>query len=238
MGPAVLPRLRKIRIRNYRSVGPEWVEISLPTGHPLVLIGENNAGKSNVLRAVSLLLGEPWPGNHNPEDHEFFGRSPEGIEMRVHLEVEGLSCPRGCNSDVQRFIWKYCRDDERPCEFSFEATNCDHTWMSNELRSQLTCMTVGVDRDLSYQLSYASKWTTLSKLMRRFHARLIEDPGRIERLQGFYAGLVDTFYEVEEFKDFAASLRRATQEFGGNFPYGLDIDFSAYDASNFFRARA
>jgi len=230
------PRLKKVRIKNYRSIG-EWIEIALPTNAPLVLIGENNAGKSNIVRALTLVLGEMWPGNHNPEDHEFFGRSPEGIEMRIHVEVEGIACPKGCNnSDVRQFIWKFCKDDDRPCEFRFEATSCDHTYMSNELRGQLACMTVGIDRDLSWQLSYGSKWTTLSKLMRRFHARLIEDEQRVEKLKGFYGDLVETFYEVDEFKDFADSLKAATDDFGGNLPYGLDIDFSAYDASNFFRS--
>lgn len=229
------PRLKQIRIKNYRSVGADWVEIDVPSKAPLVLIGENNAGKSNILRALSLVLGEVWPGNHNPEDHEFFGRSPEGIEMRVHLEVEGLTCPR-CTANVQRFIWKYSKDADRPCEFSFESQGCDHTYMNNDLRGQLTCMTVGVDRGLSYQLSYASKWTTLSKVMHRFHSRLTEDDARVDKLKGFYDSLVSTFYEVEEFKDFADSLKKATDDFGGNLPYGLDIDFSAYDASNFFRS--
>jgi putative ATP-dependent endonuclease of OLD family len=230
------PRLKQLRIKNYRSI-EGWIDIALPTGAPLVLIGENNAGKSNIVRALTLVLGETWPGNHNPDDHEFFGRSPEGIEMRVHVEVEGLACPKGCSgSTVQRFIWKYCKEDDRPCEFSFEASNCEHTYMSNALRGQLACMTVGVDRDLSWQLSYGSKWTTLSKLMRRFHSHLVEDADRVTKLKGFYSGLVETFYEVDEFKEFADSLKRATEDFGGNLPYGLDIDFSAYDASNFFRS--
>jgi putative ATP-dependent endonuclease of OLD family len=231
------PRLKQLRIENYRSIG-DWVEVTFPTRRPapLVLIGENNAGKSNILRALTLVLGETWPGNHNPEDHEFFGRSPEGVEIRIHLEVDGIPCPQGCASDVVRFVWKYCKEDERPCEFSFETDNCSHTWMSNSLRNQLTCITVGVDRNLSYQLSYASKWTTLSKLMRRFHAHLTEDESRVKKLKGFFDDLISTFYEVDEFKRFADSLTRATRDFGGNLPYGLNIDFSAYDASNFFRS--
>jgi putative ATP-dependent endonuclease of OLD family len=229
------PRLTAIRIRNYRSIG-DWVTIPLPTGAPLVLIGENNAGKSNILRALALILGETWPGNHNPEDHEFFGRSPEGIEMKIIVDLTGMACPKGCNSDIERFIWRYDRDADKPCDFHFEASNCDHTYVTNAVRSDLVCMSVGVDRDLSWQLSYRSKWTTLSKLMRRFHARLTEDEKRVERLKDFYDGLVATFYEVQEFEEFAQTLRDSTAEFGGNMPYGLGIDFSAYDASNFFRS--
>jgi putative ATP-dependent endonuclease of the OLD family len=229
------PRLKQLRIKNYRSVD-EWVTVAFPEKAPLVVIGENNAGKSNVLRALTLVLGEMWPGSYQPEDHEFFGRSSEGVDIRIQLEVDGVYCPRGCDSEVKRIIWTYDKDADKPCEFSCEADGCGHTWMSNDVRNQLTCMTVGVERNLSYQLSYTSKWTALSKLMRRFHTRLTDDEQRVEKLKGFYECLVETFHEVSEFKSFARSLRKAAEDFGGNLTYGLDIDFSAYDASNFFRS--
>jgi len=108
--------------------------------------------------------------------------------------------------------------------------------MNNQIRNQLTCVTVNTDRDPAYQMSYSSKWTTLSKLMRRFHSKLVEDPERVTKLKGFFEELVETFYEVTEFQSFASNLKEATRTFGGNLPYGLDIDFSAYDPSNFFRA--
>lgn len=231
----VAPRLRKLRVRNYRSI-EGWEEVAFPTDTPLVLIGENNAGKSNVLRALTLVLGEGWPGSHVPEDHEFFGRSPEGLEIVIAAEVEGINCPQGCASTIKSIRWSYCEDESPPTRYSCESSGCNHTYMSKAIKEELTCMTVGVQRDLSWQLSYGSKWTALSKLMRKFHSRLIQDEQRVGRLKGFYDDLVSTFYEVEEFSDFAGALRAATADFGGNLPYGLDIDFSAYDASNFFRS--
>jgi putative ATP-dependent endonuclease of OLD family len=232
---AATPRLDSLRIRNYRSIG-DWLELELPKGAPLVLVGENNAGKSNIMRALSLLLGDYWPGNYSPEDHEFFGRNPLGVDIQIQLETSGIPCPRGCDSEIDKIIWSYSQDADRQCEFAFEATGCSHTYMNNEVRGSLTCIGVGVNRNLSYQLSYASKWTALSKLMHRFHAHLVEDDQRVDKLKTFYSSLVETFYEVPEFKSFADTLTAATQDFGGNLPYGLDIDFSAYDASNFFRS--
>jgi putative ATP-dependent endonuclease of the OLD family len=231
------PQIKTVRIQNYRSI-QDWVEIAVPrtSGAPLVLIGENNAGKSNILRAISLVLGERWPGTHNPEDHEAYGRSLEGIEMRIHIEISGLGCRFGCPGEVERFIWRFDKEADRPCEILYEANGCDHNYLNNEMRNSLTVMSVGVNRDLAWQLSYGSKWTTLSKLMRRFHAKLVEDPERVAKLKRFYEGLVLTFNEVEQFGDFAEALKDATTYFGGNLPYGLEIDFSAYDASNFFRS--
>ena len=47
--------------------------IHFPEKTPVVLVGENNAGKSNIVRALDLILGEMWPKTREPEDHEFWG---------------------------------------------------------------------------------------------------------------------------------------------------------------------
>jgi len=230
------PRVKRLTIYNYRSIGEDGVNIQFPHNAPLVLIGENNAGKSNILRALSLILGETWAGNYMPEDHECFGRSPEGLTIWIRVEVAGVFCPYGCGTTVDSITLKYAKGDSRPCEYTIRTSGCAHTWMSNELKSQIACMLIGTERDLTYQLSYNSKWTYLSKLMRRFHSQLTDDESRVQKLKQFYSGLVETFYEVPEFSKFAESLKESSSRFGGNLPYGLDIDFSAYDASNFFRS--
>lgn len=230
------PRLKRLSVRGYRSID-STLRIDFPDHEPLVLVGENNAGKSNVLRALGLLFGDFWPGNHRPEDHEFFGRSPEGSEIKVVAAVEGIPCDKGCrDSSLHTITWRYAPDDETPSEFSRAADKCRHSYMSTTLRQALFCMTVGVNRDLSYQLSYSSKWTMLSKLMRRFHERLVADQDRVEQLKVIFGSLVDTFQEVEEFQQFGDGLRSSFADFGANLGYGLDVDFSAYDPSNYFRS--
>ncbi len=233
-----IPRLTRLSISNYRSIGEDWIDIDFPPKSPLVLVGENNAGKSNILRALSLLLGDYWPGNADPEDHEFHGRSPQNIEMGIRLSVGGMYCPKCIDSPITEIRWTYAKANDQPCEFVYKGSRCrdDSHYMNNEIRSQLTCISVSPDRDIAYQMSYASKWTLLSKLMRKFHDRLIGDASRVEKLKEFFDQLVGTFYEVEEFSKFAELLRSSTEDFGGNLPYGLDIDFSAYDASNFYRS--
>lgn len=231
-----MPRVKKIWINNYRSIGSEGIQIAFPKDLPLVLIGENNAGKSNIIRALSLVLGEGWPGSHNPEDHEFFNRSPEGIEIKIIIEVEDMTCPKHIDSEVEYLEWTFEKDNDKPCKFVYKSKDCSCSWISNQLREQISWMTVGVDRTLAYQLSYSSKWTTLSKLMRRFHNKLIENEQRTEKLKEYYKSLTETFYEVEDFKYFADYLRESTEDFGANMGYGLKIDFSAYDPSNFFKS--
>ncbi|WP_421119837.1 ATP-dependent nuclease [Aquihabitans daechungensis] len=227
------PRITKLKIKGYRSID-EWVTIRFPRADPLVLVGENNAGKSNVLRAMDLLIGDRWPNNYQPEDHEFYGRSSEGAEIKIIAFVEGIQCGT-CDGQIQELHWTFDSDEGRSPSYYCQGP-CGHTWIKGPMRESLVCMSVGVNRDLAYQLSYNSKWTTLSKLMRKFHDRLVADEGRLDRLKAAYDSLVETFSEVDEFQIFREHLGTSFDDFGSNLQYGLEVDFSAYDPSNFFRS--
>lgn len=48
------PRLHKLIIKNFRSIGPEPLEIELDD--IVVLVGPNNAGKSSILRAYQIVM--------------------------------------------------------------------------------------------------------------------------------------------------------------------------------------
>src|SRR5512135_1274276 len=70
-------RVRSLRIAGFRSIDDDVV-IRVPPASPVVLVGENNAGKSNVVRALDLVLGETWPESFTPEEFDYFGRHKSG----------------------------------------------------------------------------------------------------------------------------------------------------------------
>ena len=49
-------RIARVHIESYRSIK----ELDFEPGIYCVVIGENNSGKSNILRALSIALGESW----------------------------------------------------------------------------------------------------------------------------------------------------------------------------------
>lgn len=229
------PRLKRLTIRGYRSVDA-YQHVYFPDAKPLVLVGENNAGKSNVIKALDLLFGERWPNTHQPEDHEFFGRQPDGAQIRIMAALDGVTCgycSGATPATVNWHVWEYPPSEDTGRSY-YQQADCGHTYIKD--RDSLTCMAIGVNRDLAYQLSYSSKWTTLSKLMRRFHDRLVADEERVDRLKEIYSSLVSTFKEVDQFQIFNDELAKSFQDFGGNLRYGLGVDFSAYDPSNYFRS--
>jgi putative ATP-dependent endonuclease of OLD family len=57
--------IRRICIENYRSI--ENLDLELSSVNALV--GPNNSGKSNILRALNVVLGETWPSKRTPLGH-------------------------------------------------------------------------------------------------------------------------------------------------------------------------
>jgi len=203
---------------------------------PLVVVGENNSGKSNLISALDLIMGESWPGNHSPEDHEFFERDRRNEPVEIVAELQGVAHAdnRGITHDVTSIAWRFASESDATLRMHLD--NGDERYVSNTVRDQCMCILIAADRRLAYQMSYASKFTFLSKLMRRFHERLTADPARVALLQNEFEQIKRVFNSVDEFSEFASELQSQIADFSGNLTYGLDIDFSAYDPSNFFHA--
>lgn len=232
-----MARVTSVRLINYRSIrGP--LELTFPERVPLVLIGENNAGKSNIVRALELVLGETWPGTHDPEDHEYFGRQADGDPIDIRIDLEGVPATlRGVTEDVVA-IRLQCplQGDEEHTLTMVLGTGEVRGYVSNDVRMRCLCVVVSADRRLSWQFSYASKWTLLSKLMRQFHKSLTADPVVVDALKQKFAEVTTIFSTVPEFAAFQAELACQVDALSGSLAYGLKIDFSAYDPSNFFHA--
>lgn len=61
-------RIRRVRIANWRSI--KYADF-----HPsdmTVLVGANNAGKTNILSAINFLIGDRWPMPGNLEGRDFY----------------------------------------------------------------------------------------------------------------------------------------------------------------------
>jgi len=220
-------RISKITIQNYRSI--KDLSLCFPEDKPVILIGENNVGKSNILKAIDLILGEYWPGNYEPEENEFYNRDPS-VPIKIEIDFsEKLG-------RFKKIIWEYKPEEEKKVNFVGIDSFNQERWPRNEDRENLICITIGADRRLSYQLSYRSKSTFLSKLMHRFHKSIQTHPDVKSRLEGKFGEVKGLFHEIEEFKAFRDSLRTDFSDFIKTMTHKLDIDFEAYNPVNFFHA--
>lgn len=71
----------------------------------------------------------------------------------------------------------------------------ENKYVSNALREELLCVVVSSEQNLSYQLSYTSKFTLLSKVTKSFHDKLNESPERVGRLKDLFEN--NTFERIQ-----------------------------------------
>ena len=73
-------RLARIEITNFRSIK----ELDLTFGTCTMLVGKNNSGKSNIVRAIDLALGEKYV---RITKNDFFDQNEiENISIKLHFD--------------------------------------------------------------------------------------------------------------------------------------------------------
>lgn len=91
--------ITKIEIRNFRSVR----NLSLSPGKLAVLVGKNDSGKSNILRALNLFFnGRTMPANDLDFeiDHNVFNNpNRRAKEISIKLEITVPESYRATNGD-------------------------------------------------------------------------------------------------------------------------------------------
>lgn len=93
-------RIARIHIEHFRSI--KMLDIEL--GSYCVLIGENNAGKSNILRALTLVLGESWPTERSFSDEDFHDQdTSKDIVIQVYFDHIIPQSPKGYAVEVGGF---------------------------------------------------------------------------------------------------------------------------------------
>jgi putative ATP-dependent endonuclease of OLD family len=124
------PRLHKLIIKNFRSIGDKPVEIELD--NIVVLVGANNAGKSSILKAYEIVMSEgskesqlsieDFPNHRITED-----KYPE-IELQtiVYENSPGkkwmFETENGENLVREKWIWKA---PGKPTRYGFDITKED-----------------------------------------------------------------------------------------------------------------
>jgi putative ATP-dependent endonuclease of the OLD family len=169
--------LTQLRIENFHSIK----SISMDLGRLGVLSGSNNAGKSNILRAIGVLFGQKWPPNALSEDDKHHdGRSlPIILEARLDppisreyygpvFQVHGLRLSYTA-PDAWDFV---CLDTNgNPVQTRYGKD----LPVNNEARNQISAIQVDSIRDLTDELR-ASQWSVLGKLLMSIRDVLTSDP--------------------------------------------------------------
>lgn len=158
--------IKKLIIENFRSIKKQEIELSQINA----FVGPNNAGKSNIMKALNLIIGETWPSKRSFDDKDFFNYEKSNpIKIEVHFDSP-LTPIKGCNSLAYGFRLTFDGDDTEYHAIDNNGNvlkyfNDKDIKVSNQLRDEVPLMYLGLDRQASQQIK-ATQWTLYGKLLK------------------------------------------------------------------------
>lgn len=198
-------KIKRIHIENFRSIKM----LDFEPGPYCVLIGENNSGKSNILRALNLALGETWPSERSFSEEDFHNQDTSGdIVIQVFfdetveewrnnfkLEIAGLELrckvykrkvknkPAGSLSVDYVCIDPKGDELKAPAEPLKKGQKYKGPWLpvrvTSELRGRIPLIYVGVQREYDRH-SPTSRWSVLRRLLNEVNTAFLNDKTQIK----------------------------------------------------------
>jgi len=190
-------KIKYISIKNFRSIK----ELRIDARDLCALIGPNSSGKSNVLKAIDLVLGEGWTTKAKVA-RELFNDSEKSIiiEIEFTAPIEFVN-KKGFDVRISKVKLEM---KLRPELYAKTTINNDDTFYDQEHFKKL-CHFIYIpsERRLSSELR-VSQWTMLGKLMKTIYENYISHySGDEQKLKKDFASKIKSAKDFLE-NDFAA----------------------------------
>ncbi len=213
-------KISRVTIRNWRSVK----EADFEPADMTVLVGANNAGKTNILSAINFLMGDRWPAPGNLLDSDFY-LSDRRREIFIQLDFDDAPYSR-LDFDTSRNSYTMQAYDRRGIVVR---------GFNNEQRTTLAFAYVDASRNFDRQFG-VSRWTLFGQAVRFLHDDLLRsDSDRLPQLQKLLDqahGLLKT----ELYTSFETALREAFSEQLRTSRYDVQFQFRTIDETNLYRS--
>ncbi len=226
-------RINEFGIKHFRSI--ENISIRFPKDQPLILFGPNNAGKTNILSALNIALGESYPTYREMDESDYFFRNKNAnpnIEFFCKFDDKYYQDKYGYSSSEVYITYNY--DDGSHCENLFHNGKYKKFFVTSEQRSKCQAVYLDAIRNIGNLLSYNSKYTLLSKFSAQIHKTLKRE--KKEELNNLFEQIKGLFNDSEEFKTFFENFKSSVDETVKGFVHTLDVDFSGYDPNNYTKS--
>lgn len=178
------PYISRVQIKNFRN----FLDVDVALDHKQVIIGENNVGKSNFLRAIQLILDKDYSDSDRQLTSEDFHDSIDkpmenGEQIEINLEIKGYEHNSKLKAQFAdavlsdapptlRFTYKFIPNVDELGNiinykyFIFKGNNEDHKF-TNEDRSYINIYVIRALRDVERELK-GNKHSPLYKLVKQY----------------------------------------------------------------------
>ncbi len=167
--------IKKVTIKNFRSI--KYLELELTKFN--ALIGPNSSGKSNILAALNLVVGETYPSVRAFNDHDFYlYDKAEEIAIEVQFGEPLSSYPNVCGFRLtyDGSSLRYIAVDKKGNVLTYKDKhgNTRELNVSNKMRDEVIMMYLPLDRQAHQQIT-PSQWKIYGKLLRHIASEIGND---------------------------------------------------------------
>ncbi|MGB4644590.1 MAG: AAA family ATPase [Dictyoglomaceae bacterium] len=165
--------IEKLIIKNFRSIKEQEINFDKLNA----FVGPNNAGKSNIMRALNLILGESWPSVYSFNEKDFYNYDKlNEIEIEVTFDSQLICDHRvyGFRLTFDGTNSEYFAIDNNTNVVTYNTKRGQQNLhVSNEMKDEVSLMYLGLDRQASQQIR-ATQGTLYGKLLRRIEKQMEE----------------------------------------------------------------
>lgn len=211
-------KIREIKIKNFRSVKEET--IIFPESGILALVGPNNAGKSNILRAIDNILGDSWFSGEKAELNDRFMK-----DKANKIEIEILF------DDGKAVLLDEKENNKWPTYYQNRTYKTKMPFGSS-VKEDFPCTYLVANRDLSKNMQFRS-YELMGKISKSFNDKISSETK--SNLGRKFGEIMDELDKVEGFVNFKKDFSDFFNELQSDSPYRLKVDFKAFSPLNYFR---
>lgn len=154
----------KLIIENYRSIEKLEVELSMLNA----LIGPNSSGKTNILKALDLVVGTTYPSVRSFDESDFYLHD---TSRKILIEVRFQNSIQYKEYNIYGFRLTFDGNDMNYVAIDNVGNTLQYSLkgreikVNNEMREQVSMMYLPLDRQ-AYQQITPSQWKIYGKLLK------------------------------------------------------------------------
>lgn len=212
------PYISRVQIKNFRN----FLDIDVILDHKQVIIGENNVGKTNFLRAIQLILDKDFSDNDRQLTADDFHDSIEaplekGEEILISLQIQGYEHNKklvaqfsdaviSTEPPILQFTYKFFPnkdENDKVINYKYEIYkgNVEERKFTNEDRNYINIYVIKALRDVERELK-ASKNSPLYKLVKQYEI----SPDCLEEISDALKEAAEGILELDEIVHIKNSL--------------------------------
>ncbi len=210
-------KISRVVIKNWRSIK----EVDFRPSDITILVGANNAGKTNILSAINFLLGDRWPMPGNLDDTDYY----LGDRKRpIHIELEFENAP------YTKVIFNTSYENYNLRAFN-GATQA--RGFNNEERARIAFAYVDASRSFEKQFA-ASRYALFGQAIKLLHSKLSTNTAIVEKLKSTLDD-AHKLLKTEIYLSFEQELNSAFSSQLKTSKYDVQFEFKTIDETNLYR---